>query len=571
MTYDCHSEMYGGINLDRKQTVVLRESKSFEKQLTKKNAKYVIRYKYNLNGRSILIPDNSVLEFKGGALENGTLRGKYYIVSSPVRIFYNIKLSDDITQGVDYRWFVGNDREITSKSLLNLPYVPIFFGKESYYSDEEINLSSLDYIDYHDLIISFSKNIKAYCRLITGGHGNIKNNEYKYRCKYNTPYSVRIMSDLLNGMENKIISIRTADCTLQDWRPLTNDTESNVKGNPSLFKGLTTIVTKTDGQIVELLDSLGGFSFSRSYSYEDGKIKRENKPILSTWAIYEPKHIHFENCVFNANERYSGIYIGGKDILIEGCSFISKKGTEVILSINTSRGGYIHNCVIDGAWLGGNDGTNYGIQTNSSTAIIIDSCIFRNNRRSVDFSGGIETRYCTVSNCKVVGMEDMYHSGSALGGHSTSFGNSFINNYIEGKFQVGIQCRGENELIEGNTINAFCNGAIFVTSFNTVVRKNIALKSDWGYNHTAFHIGSDYGFKSAIIIEGNDIAISKRFLYAYDPRFTSLMVKDNNIKCIQKSSQNVAIAPLGFSGVFSGNSISTIGDKMKVVDIPHSK
>lgn len=52
------------------------------------NTRYIIQYNYNLNGSIINIPNNCVLQFEGGSIDNGTLIGNgTIIVSSPLQIF----------------------------------------------------------------------------------------------------------------------------------------------------------------------------------------------------------------------------------------------------------------------------------------------------------------------------------------------------------------------------------------------------------------------------------------------------------------------------------------------------
>lgn len=50
--------------------VILRKNKSFAEQVTKENTIYEIRYKFDLNGADITIPEGSVLKFEGGSLIN---------------------------------------------------------------------------------------------------------------------------------------------------------------------------------------------------------------------------------------------------------------------------------------------------------------------------------------------------------------------------------------------------------------------------------------------------------------------------------------------------------------------
>ena len=55
------------------KTKVLKGNHSFASQVTEANMKYVIKYDFDLNGGSVTIPKNCVLEFDGGSLSNGEL------------------------------------------------------------------------------------------------------------------------------------------------------------------------------------------------------------------------------------------------------------------------------------------------------------------------------------------------------------------------------------------------------------------------------------------------------------------------------------------------------------------
>ena len=45
-----------------------------QNMIGKENTIYIIQYDYNLNGQTIVIPENCVLEFDGGSLRNGTIK-----------------------------------------------------------------------------------------------------------------------------------------------------------------------------------------------------------------------------------------------------------------------------------------------------------------------------------------------------------------------------------------------------------------------------------------------------------------------------------------------------------------
>ena len=55
--------------------VILRKNKSFAEQVTKKNTIYEIRYGFDLNGETINLPNDIILDFCGGYLSNGSIIG----------------------------------------------------------------------------------------------------------------------------------------------------------------------------------------------------------------------------------------------------------------------------------------------------------------------------------------------------------------------------------------------------------------------------------------------------------------------------------------------------------------
>lgn len=66
-----------------KNYVILRRNKSFAKQIANKtNTVFEIRYSFNLKNKTVNIPDNCVLKFKGGKIKNGVIIGNKTIVES---------------------------------------------------------------------------------------------------------------------------------------------------------------------------------------------------------------------------------------------------------------------------------------------------------------------------------------------------------------------------------------------------------------------------------------------------------------------------------------------------------
>lgn len=60
-------------NINGMGRITLKKSKDFTKQFIQDNTIYAIRHNFDLNNKSITIPENCVLEFNGGSICNGTL------------------------------------------------------------------------------------------------------------------------------------------------------------------------------------------------------------------------------------------------------------------------------------------------------------------------------------------------------------------------------------------------------------------------------------------------------------------------------------------------------------------
>ena len=83
--------------------IILRRNHTFAEQLTQTNTIYIIQYDFDLNGATVTIPENCVLQFEGGSLSNGTLIGQNTTVTTTTKspCFYNIELQQTITYFYD--------------------------------------------------------------------------------------------------------------------------------------------------------------------------------------------------------------------------------------------------------------------------------------------------------------------------------------------------------------------------------------------------------------------------------------------------------------------------------------
>ena len=100
------------------QQVVVLVNRDFSEQLTQPNTKYIVKHNFNLNGQTLNIPENCIIEIDGGSIQNGTLVGNHTILLnanklSQGQILQNITLSG--TWGS-----IDEDYSYTDQELVNL-------------------------------------------------------------------------------------------------------------------------------------------------------------------------------------------------------------------------------------------------------------------------------------------------------------------------------------------------------------------------------------------------------------------------------------------------------------------
>lgn len=77
-------------------TVVLRQTKTVAEQLVDSNTIYEIRYDFDLGGESVTVPENCVLDFRGGSFTNGE------IVGQETKVLANSIVLKDVVVGGSY-------------------------------------------------------------------------------------------------------------------------------------------------------------------------------------------------------------------------------------------------------------------------------------------------------------------------------------------------------------------------------------------------------------------------------------------------------------------------------------
>lgn len=136
-----------------------------QSMLSQKNVIYVIQFDYDLRGTSITIPEGSILEFDGGSLHNGSLKGGFHINDCWYQIFDNIKFTlNESFLYADFirpEWFgAKGDYNYSKKSGTNdapainaavkaallLGVHKVKFASKTYYVKETISINSGDIV-----------------------------------------------------------------------------------------------------------------------------------------------------------------------------------------------------------------------------------------------------------------------------------------------------------------------------------------------------------------------------------------------------------------------------------------
>ena len=491
----------------------------------KENTIYVIQYDFTL-GEDITVPANCVLEFDGGSINNGKILGNFCINAGSFKIFDNVEIPEYV--GIfKFRWFVGTRTVIVNSDFTKLPNTIIDFEDVEYTTSGNIALQNVTNCTFKNFKATISTKMTMFFETMP--------EPYFGTCapvSTSSSYNKSIITtsvQLPQEYVGSIIRIKTADATKWDNRP---DGETNI---PTLFKGITSVITEINGNNVTIADYIEPFSASAVY---------EGVTLFSEFRVYKPKTLNLINCNFvcvcplSELPEDNRISLDSYNSIIRDCSFKATVGAPAILALN-GYNNIVENCIVGGAMFDGTQ-TSYGIQTNSATNITIKNSSFYDNRRAVDFSGEFESRYCTVQDCTIHSKgtwkpaPDNYYVEDGLGGHSTSYANKFINNKFFGLFQSAINCRGENEIIEGNVFAGFCYGSVVSACINTIIQNNIV--EDVYNTKSGVFVASLINVPSEVYIANNIVTIRQYFVNNSHSG-NSFVLKNNKINFINSTNE----------------------------------
>lgn len=126
--------------------------------MRKPNTIYIIQYDYCLAGQTIEVPENCVLDFQGGSLRNGTLKGDYTCIKSALQKIFDLDITLNGKWSIDYiypEWFgaLGYMRNDSTAFIQKSVYisvsilVPVKLSSRKYYITSSIYLPSYSNIE----------------------------------------------------------------------------------------------------------------------------------------------------------------------------------------------------------------------------------------------------------------------------------------------------------------------------------------------------------------------------------------------------------------------------------------
>lgn len=99
----------GPCHANENNVIVLKKGGSLLRQIKTSNTTYVLKYKYNLRGTTLEIPQGCVLTFEGGSIKNGTivLNQTKVTGSKTKKIFKKVSLKGKVKGDCYAEWFAG--------------------------------------------------------------------------------------------------------------------------------------------------------------------------------------------------------------------------------------------------------------------------------------------------------------------------------------------------------------------------------------------------------------------------------------------------------------------------------
>lgn len=109
-----------------------------QEMMQEANTRYIIQYDYDLNGETIIVPANCILDFQGGSIKNGNLIGSSFKINNPYKVdFVNVNIGETeenwapLVTIPDYQHVIMSEQDFTDMPDAEKRADTIYFIVES--------------------------------------------------------------------------------------------------------------------------------------------------------------------------------------------------------------------------------------------------------------------------------------------------------------------------------------------------------------------------------------------------------------------------------------------------------
>lgn len=382
------------------------------------NTVYEVRYDFNLNGNTITIPDNCVLKFEGGSINNGTINLNYCNIDNT-----------------------------TNSIIINNCILEGYLNKQTIYSDW-FYLNSNDCTDTLSNIFKVSKGCKL---ILNEGTYNVSVKNL-IGTDYADPINISILQPQSNSyiIINGTINLISTDRTHYNIIGIVDKDNVIIEGNGEIIGDLQTHTGTTGewghGILVSGSRNVNVRDLKVSYCWGDGLSVSYTEKILTDSGLIDssytpPKSINITNIKSSFNRRLGISIINGDGIILEnsvteGNGTINGTSPKAGLDIEPNPNQSVNNVIVNGCLFYDNVVTYF-----PSNGLIEDkaiSCIIQNSicKRQVIVGNvgkiiGCEIKYLLINGSRFVNVQDnvitesLILAGTVIDGLNV-VGNTFL-------------------------------------------------------------------------------------------------------------------------------------------------
>lgn len=549
-----------------------------QQMIGKPNTIYIIQYDYSLNGQTITIPENCVLQFEGGSINNGTLTGTMSLIDNKnnATIFNNISITGTYNcTEVCSDWFKKSMTDDTENLQSLMTLIPN--GGKCIITEGDYNVSQPQAGD------GLCINIPSNTHLIINGNIKMITNNY---IRYN----------ILSAINKHHIIIEGSGSIIGDA-----DTHDFIEGSTSEWGYGIRVSYSNNIQIRGLLiyncigDGICCGHVSNIY-IEDCKIHdcgrqgitlaTTSNSIVDNCNIYnirrtapmscidiepDPQQgdtdtITIKNCIFKNAVSSVSVYTPtgstGKNIEITNCTSTLTNDTDfAFISNNSSYITYKNNNI---EYEGGTNNTATAFKLETSNNILIDNCNISSGFIYPFRTNKTNNIHISSLNSKALNTCQFFY------GDGLTIKNSLFSNRTGRILEVGtfnkITIDNNTILLDGENDYTPANNPIIIKKYSVSDNPN---KSVLIKNNKISH--KDYKNASTIIAininDSEEVVIDSNIIYEETITTTAFSVYCNNVNSTNISNNiigsSLGIALLNSENIIGNNNISVLSSNIQ--------